>query len=216
MIGPTGAVKVMVATKPVDVRPAEAGEVVVTIIKGEGKETESPPAKPGDMVVRNRGPETGNEPARILLDSLGRRAVPSAPEPSLSVRGDEELFQTSGLSHPGNVNRQGIDELVRDDERRDAVRIQGNGIENLYPIHVGERGLTRVSPHRGTTIYKHVANTSIGIRNFVPKRVEHCASEASLPRSEFGDVKRGRPLSSFPVLADPRCDTGSEQGAELR
>lgn len=48
-------------TKPVDVRPATPGEVVVTIIKGEGKETESPPAKSGDMVVRNRCPETGNE-----------------------------------------------------------------------------------------------------------------------------------------------------------
>ncbi len=48
-------------TKPVDVRPAREGEVVVTIIKGEGKETQSPPAKSGDMVVRNRCPETGNE-----------------------------------------------------------------------------------------------------------------------------------------------------------
>lgn len=48
-------------TKPVDVRAAEPGEVIVTIIKGEGKETESPPASPGDMVVRNRCPETGNE-----------------------------------------------------------------------------------------------------------------------------------------------------------
>ncbi len=48
-------------TRPVDARPAEPGEVIVTMIKGEGKETESPPASPGDMVVRNRCPETGNE-----------------------------------------------------------------------------------------------------------------------------------------------------------
>lgn len=48
-------------TKPVDVRPAETGEIVVTIIAGEGKETQSPPAAAGDMVVRNRCPETGNE-----------------------------------------------------------------------------------------------------------------------------------------------------------
>jgi hypothetical protein len=48
-------------SKPVDARPAKPGEVVVTIIKGEGKETQSPPAKSGDMVVRNRCPETGNE-----------------------------------------------------------------------------------------------------------------------------------------------------------
>ena len=56
-------------TKPVDVRPALPGEVVVTIIAGEGKETESPPAQPGDMVVRNRCPETGNE--EILVTATG-------------------------------------------------------------------------------------------------------------------------------------------------
>jgi hypothetical protein len=48
-------------TKPVDAREANPGEIVVTVIKGEGKETQSPPAKAGDMVVRNRCPETGNE-----------------------------------------------------------------------------------------------------------------------------------------------------------
>ena len=48
-------------TKPVDARAARPGEVVVTTIKDEGKETQSPAAKPGDMVVRNRCPETGNE-----------------------------------------------------------------------------------------------------------------------------------------------------------
>jgi hypothetical protein len=48
-------------TRPVDVRAAEPGEVVVTEIAGEGKETQSPPAQAGDRVVRNRCPETGNE-----------------------------------------------------------------------------------------------------------------------------------------------------------
>jgi len=48
-------------TKTVDVREAKPGEIVVTILKGEGKETQSPPAKAGDMVVRNRCPESGNE-----------------------------------------------------------------------------------------------------------------------------------------------------------
>ena len=48
-------------TKTVDARDATPGEVVVTVIKGEGKETQSPPAKAGDMVVRNRCPESGNE-----------------------------------------------------------------------------------------------------------------------------------------------------------
>lgn len=48
-------------TSLVDARPAREGEVVVTVIKGEGKETQSQPASSGDMVVRNRCPETGNE-----------------------------------------------------------------------------------------------------------------------------------------------------------
>jgi hypothetical protein len=48
-------------TKPVDARPARPGEVVVTVIKGEGVETRSKPAEAGDWVVRNRCPATGNE-----------------------------------------------------------------------------------------------------------------------------------------------------------
>ncbi|MFT4012431.1 MAG: hypothetical protein QM682_03315 [Paracoccus sp. (in: a-proteobacteria)] len=48
-------------TKPVDARPAQPGEVIVTLIRGEGIETRSKPAQPGDQVVRNRCPQTGNE-----------------------------------------------------------------------------------------------------------------------------------------------------------
>jgi hypothetical protein len=48
-------------TRPVDVRPARPGEVVVTVIAGQGAETTSRPAQPDDMVVRNRCPATGNE-----------------------------------------------------------------------------------------------------------------------------------------------------------
>ena len=60
-------------TMPVDVRPAAAGEVVVTVIAGEGKETESPPAQPGDMVVRNRCPATGNEEILITAAKFAER-----------------------------------------------------------------------------------------------------------------------------------------------
>lgn len=48
-------------TCPVDARPAKVGEIIVTLITGEGQETESKPAATGDMVVRNRCPETGDE-----------------------------------------------------------------------------------------------------------------------------------------------------------
>src|SRR3954468_9491665 len=54
-------------SKQVDARHAGPGEVIVTMIEGEGKETQSPPAKSGDMVVRNRCPETGNE--QILVSA---------------------------------------------------------------------------------------------------------------------------------------------------
>ena len=54
-------------TMLVDARPARRGEVVVTLIAGEGEETQSPPAKQGDMVVRNRCAATGNE--EILVEA---------------------------------------------------------------------------------------------------------------------------------------------------
>jgi hypothetical protein len=60
-------------TKSVDVRPANPGEITVTIVRGEGKETHSPPAKLGDMVVRNRCPETGNEEFLVTAESFSRR-----------------------------------------------------------------------------------------------------------------------------------------------
>lgn len=68
-------------TKTVDVRPAKPGEIVVTVIKGEGKETQSPPAKLGDFVVRNRCPETGNEEVLIPSEKFAvRYEGPIGPE----------------------------------------------------------------------------------------------------------------------------------------
>lgn len=60
-------------TRPVDARSAKAGEVIVTIIKGEGKETESKPAQPGDMVVRNRCAATGNEEILVSAAKFAER-----------------------------------------------------------------------------------------------------------------------------------------------
>jgi hypothetical protein len=60
-------------TKSVDVRAANPGEVIVTIIKGQGKETQSPPAAEGDMVVRNRCEETGNEEILIPAKKFAPR-----------------------------------------------------------------------------------------------------------------------------------------------
>ncbi len=60
-------------TKIVDARDAKPDEVVVTVIKGEGKETQSPPAKAGDMVVRNRCPESGNEEFLVPASKFANR-----------------------------------------------------------------------------------------------------------------------------------------------
>jgi hypothetical protein len=68
-------------TMPVDVRAARPGEVVVTAIAGEGEETRSPPAQSGDMVVRNRCPETGNEEILVAAAKFAERYEgPSGPD----------------------------------------------------------------------------------------------------------------------------------------
>ena len=60
-------------TMPVDARPAQPGEVVVTLIAGEGEETRSPPAQPGDIVVRNRCETTGNEEILVAAAKFAER-----------------------------------------------------------------------------------------------------------------------------------------------
>ena len=60
-------------TKTVDAREAKPSEVVVTVLKGEGKETQNPPAKAGDMVVRNRCPQTGNEEFLVSASKFASR-----------------------------------------------------------------------------------------------------------------------------------------------
>ena len=60
-------------TKAVDVREARLDEIVVTNIKGQGKETQSPPAMSGDKVVRNRCPETGNEEILVSAANFAKR-----------------------------------------------------------------------------------------------------------------------------------------------
>lgn len=60
-------------TRAVDARRAKAGEIVVTIIRGQGEETRSAPAKAGDMVVRNRCEDSGNEEMLVSADSFKKR-----------------------------------------------------------------------------------------------------------------------------------------------
>ena len=68
-------------TKPVDARLAHGGEVVITHISDDGKETQSKPADIGDWVVRNRCPETGNETYLVKADMFGERYKGPFSEP---------------------------------------------------------------------------------------------------------------------------------------
>ena len=70
-------------TQLVDARPAALGEIVVTVIAGEGKETQSTPAELGDMVVRNRCPATGNEQYLVKARNFAARydIAPGEPDP---------------------------------------------------------------------------------------------------------------------------------------
>lgn len=76
-----GRVGVARKSREVDVRPAVPGEIVVTVIAGEGKETQSKPAHAGDMVVRNRCESTGNEAYLVSADKFRERYEgPLGPE----------------------------------------------------------------------------------------------------------------------------------------
>ena len=68
-----GITGVAIKTKPVLARPAKEGEIITTIIKGEGVETVSEPAKEGDWVVQNICPETGNEEILVRKNKFIQR-----------------------------------------------------------------------------------------------------------------------------------------------
>jgi hypothetical protein len=68
-----GLVRKARKTKPVDARPARPGEVVETVIAGEGKEVRSRPAERGDWVVRNRCAATGNEQYLVAGKTFAER-----------------------------------------------------------------------------------------------------------------------------------------------
>lgn len=68
--GKTGTAR---KTRIVDARPATEGEVIVTVIAGEGVETRSKPAETGDYVVRNRCPATGNEEYLVKAAKFAER-----------------------------------------------------------------------------------------------------------------------------------------------
>ena len=137
-------------TKTVDAKPAVPGEIIVTVIAGEGVETQSKPAAPGDMVVRNRCPETGNEQFLVKQADFAKRyGPPLAPADGdgwqpfrpagvellyMIVRPEDGSFTFTApwgeamLAHPG-------DALVRDPANaRDTYRVAAASFACTYEV----------------------------------------------------------------------------------
>ncbi len=68
-----GRVGIARKSKRVDARAATPGEIVVTVIAGEGRETQSKPAEAGDKVVRNRSAPSGHEQYLVSVGAFAER-----------------------------------------------------------------------------------------------------------------------------------------------
>ncbi|EPF5869757.1 hypothetical protein MWX50_001296 [Morganella morganii] len=73
-------------TREVLARPAVPGEIVVTIIRGEGEETRSKPAEAGDWVVQNICEATGNEEILVKKTAFSRRYGSALTSPDSANR----------------------------------------------------------------------------------------------------------------------------------
>ena len=137
-------------TMPVDARPAVPGEVVISIIAGEGVETRSKPAKDGDWVVRNRCPATGNEEILVSAEKFPVRYGEALGEPD--AKGYRE-FRPKGsemayvLARPSDGEfaieapwgelqrvRPGDAIVQMPEDREDTYRIQADAFTCTYEI----------------------------------------------------------------------------------
>jgi hypothetical protein len=137
-------------TKPVDARPARLGEIVVTVIAGEGKETQSPPAEQGDMVVRNRCPTTGDTEYLVKSANFGERYEgPISPTNGAGwstyrprgnemlyvvVRPSEGIFTFQAPWGESMIARPG-DAIIRDPtDTKDTYRVAAAAFDCTYEI----------------------------------------------------------------------------------
>lgn len=81
-------------TLPVDARPAVEGEIIVSIIPGEGVETQSPPAEPGSWVVRNRCFEDVADNPEILVSATRFPERYGPPQSEADAEGYMEFHPT--------------------------------------------------------------------------------------------------------------------------
>jgi hypothetical protein len=134
----------------VDARPARSGEVVITIIAGEGEETRSKPAEAGDFVVRNRCQETGNEQYLVKAAKFADRYEGPLSEPDAEgwkafrprgrtmryfiVGGNEGTFHFTAPWGETMIAKPG-DAIVQDmDDPSDTYRVAAVSFECSYEI----------------------------------------------------------------------------------
>jgi hypothetical protein len=145
-----GRVGIARKSQPVDARPAVPGEVVVTIIANEGKETQSRPAAAGDMVVRNRCEATGYEEYLVSAGTFAERYEgPLEPEDAhgwqvyrprgtdllyMILREEDGSFSFTAPWGEEMVARPG-DAIVRNSaDHRDTYRVAAASFECTYEI----------------------------------------------------------------------------------
>lgn len=145
-----GRVGVARKSKPVDARPAVPGEIVVTVIAGDGQETQSQPAATDDRVVRNRCEASGHEQYLVSAAKFAEHYegplgpadcdgwAPYRPRGVemlyTLVRDQDGSFSFTAPWGEAMVARPG-DALVRDpNDPRDLYRVQAAAFECTYEI----------------------------------------------------------------------------------
>lgn len=141
-------------SKPVDARAAKAGEIIVTTISGV-KETESRPAETGDMVVRNRSPETGNEEFLVTEKEFAERYRgvggtvgtagwneyrPISPEMDFFIVSEAEgRFWFTAPWGKDMIAEAGDAIIQNPHNRSDTYRVAAKSFENTYVVRKAPR-----------------------------------------------------------------------------
>ena len=197
-----GRVGIARKTRPVDVRPAVPGEIVVTIILGEGKETRSKPAEAGDMVVRNRCPQTGNEEILVTAAKFSERyegPIPGAVDTTLA-----------NLSPPRHRDAllRGADERGRLPAHRALGR--GHGRTSRRRYRPRSQRSRRHLPHRGGLVRVHLRDRPPAVGRMArrpPYPASGCitAHSSALPSKPMPGASgmRMRPFSTGVASAKP-------------
>jgi len=135
---------------PVEARPARPGEVVVTVIEGEGEETRSRPAKEGDWVVRARHPARGHEEYLVGAEKFSRRYEPTGgaanaggwrdftpragPRRFVTVRPEDGTFAFEAPWGEPMVARPGDAILQDPEDETDVYRVEGESFRTTYQV----------------------------------------------------------------------------------